>query len=135
MQELAEPQDPEAQAFHVVVPSLPGFTFSSGPPTDKHGEGDVDGYCHLFDSLMRGLGYDRYAVQGGESNVVSKGVFLFYQLTQTDDSSLLHSQATGDRCMPECLLPNSPIQTVQDVEPAISTSCQCSPMANTSAEP
>lgn len=63
---LAEPEDPEAQAFHVVVPSLPGFTFSSGPPTDKHGVGDVDGYCHLFDSLMRGLGYDRYAAQGGE---------------------------------------------------------------------
>lgn len=66
MKSLAEPDDPDAPAFHVVVPSLPGFTFSSGPPTDKHGVGDVDGYCHLFDSLMRGLGYERYAVQGGD---------------------------------------------------------------------
>ncbi|CAO1638233.1 unnamed protein product [Parajaminaea phylloscopi] len=63
---LAEPEDPNAQAFHVVVPSLPGFTFSSGPPVKTHEIGDVDGYCRLLDALMRGLGYDRYASQGGD---------------------------------------------------------------------
>ncbi|PWN27821.1 alpha/beta-hydrolase [Jaminaea rosea] len=63
---LAEPEDPSAQAFHVVIPSLPGYTFSSGPPTKEHETGDVDGYCRLLDALMRGLGYDRYAAQGGD---------------------------------------------------------------------
>lgn len=63
---LAEPEDPKQQAFHVVVPSLPGFTFSSGPPVKTHEIGDVDGYCRLLDALMRGLGYDRYATQGGD---------------------------------------------------------------------
>ncbi|CAO1614765.1 unnamed protein product [Sympodiomycopsis kandeliae] len=66
IQALTEPEDPELPAFHVVVPSLPGFTFSSGPPTPSNGTGDVNGYCHLFDSLMRGLGYERYAAQGGD---------------------------------------------------------------------
>lgn len=63
---LSEPEDPDAQAFHVVIPSLPGYTFSSGPPTKEHDIGDVDGYCRLLDALMRGLGYDRYAAQGGD---------------------------------------------------------------------
>lgn len=63
---LSEPEDPSAQAFHVVVPSLPGYTFSSGPPTKKHEVGDVDGYCRLLDALMRGLGYNKYASQGGD---------------------------------------------------------------------
>lgn len=63
---LAEPEDPNAQAFHVVIPSLPGFTFSSGPPIKNHEIADADGYCRLLDALMRGLGYDRYAANGGD---------------------------------------------------------------------
>jgi len=52
-----------ADAFHVVIPSLPGFGFSSAP-TDR-------GYSpermsDIFATLMERLGYDRYGVQGGD---------------------------------------------------------------------
>ncbi|MCO1660619.1 epoxide hydrolase family protein [Pseudonocardia humida] len=50
-------------AFHLVVPSLPGFAFS--PPVRETGWGlprTVDAYAEL----MRRLGYDRYGTQGGD---------------------------------------------------------------------
>jgi epoxide hydrolase len=54
--------DPRS-AFHLVVPSLPGFGFS--PPVRETGWGlprTVDAYAEL----MRRLGYDRYGTQGGD---------------------------------------------------------------------
>lgn len=63
---LTEPSDAAEPAFHVVIPSLPGFGFSSPPPNAKPGTGDYRGYSKLLDALMRGLGYDRYAAQGGD---------------------------------------------------------------------
>jgi len=50
-------------AFHIVAPSLPGFGFSDKPK--KPGTG-VQRIATLFDTLMRGLGYDRYVAQGGD---------------------------------------------------------------------
>lgn len=52
-----------ADAFHLVVPSLPGFGFSG--PTRQRG---VDGrrIAAMFDRLMTGLGYARYFAQGGD---------------------------------------------------------------------
>lgn len=52
-----------AHAFHVVVPSLPGFGFS-GKPTET-GWG-VDKIADVFAELMARLGYDRYVAQGGD---------------------------------------------------------------------
>lgn len=52
-----------ADAFDVVVPSLPGFGFSSKPkrPFGQRGT------ARLFNTLMtEGLGYDRYRAQGGD---------------------------------------------------------------------
>jgi pimeloyl-ACP methyl ester carboxylesterase len=64
---LAEPQSSVDPAFHVVVPSLPGFAWSKGPPTKKPGIGDADGYCRVLDTLMMDvLGYSAYAAQGGD---------------------------------------------------------------------
>jgi len=63
---LADPAahggDP-ADAFHVVVPSLPGFGFSA-PPTAP----GVDSYrvAELWLKLMHGFGYGRFAAQGGD---------------------------------------------------------------------
>ena len=59
-------EDPSAPAFHVVVPSLPGYLYSSPPPSNEPGVGDFVGYVRLLNALMRGLGYDRYASQGGD---------------------------------------------------------------------
>lgn len=52
-----------ADAFHLVVPSLPGFAFSG--PTREAGwsPGRV---ARAWDRLMDRLGYDRYGAQGGD---------------------------------------------------------------------
>ncbi|MEU4525441.1 epoxide hydrolase family protein [Amycolatopsis sp. NPDC024027] len=53
-----------ADAFHVVVPSLPGFGFSG--PTTKTGW-TVHRIAHAWRELMHRLGYDRYGTQGGDA--------------------------------------------------------------------
>ena len=49
-------------AFHVVVPSLPGFAFSAPPA----GELDVFHVADRWHALMTGLGYTRYGAHGGD---------------------------------------------------------------------
>jgi pimeloyl-ACP methyl ester carboxylesterase len=50
-------------AFHVVVPSLPGYGFS-GKPTEPGW--NVERIGVAWAELMRRLGYDRYGAQGGD---------------------------------------------------------------------
>jgi epoxide hydrolase len=51
------------QAFHVVIPSLPGFGFS----TPVLGKGWAIGkMAKAFDEIMLQLGYERYGVHGGD---------------------------------------------------------------------
>jgi epoxide hydrolase len=54
---------PGPNAFHLVIPSLPGFGFS--PPVTERGWGLVR-TVGAFAELMRRLGYDRYGTQGGD---------------------------------------------------------------------
>ncbi|MET9295287.1 epoxide hydrolase family protein [Streptomyces sp. NPDC003077] len=54
-----------ADAFHLVIPSLPGFTFSG--PTRKAGDGSTDRYAEVVAELMARLGYERYGAQGGDA--------------------------------------------------------------------
>jgi pimeloyl-ACP methyl ester carboxylesterase len=59
--QLTEPADP-ADAFHVVIPSVPGFGFSTLPDigwTSKR-------VARAWAELMARLGYDRYGAQGGD---------------------------------------------------------------------
>jgi pimeloyl-ACP methyl ester carboxylesterase len=52
-----------ADAFHLVIPSLPGFGFS-GP---AHETGwHVNRIARAWAELMSGLGYERYGAQGGD---------------------------------------------------------------------
>ncbi|GAA4583161.1 epoxide hydrolase [Planotetraspora phitsanulokensis] len=53
-----------ADAFHVVVPSLPGFGFSN--PVREQGWGNIFRIAGAFIELMDRLGYDRFAAQGGD---------------------------------------------------------------------
>ena len=61
--------DPEAHggapedAFHVVIPSLPGFGFST--PVLAEGWG-IQKTAEAFDAIMQALGYERYGVHGGD---------------------------------------------------------------------
>ncbi|MEI7925664.1 MAG: epoxide hydrolase, partial [Chloroflexota bacterium] len=59
---LAAP-DESGLAFDVVVPSLPGFGFSSPPRAPGLHPGRIADRLH---TLMRSLGYERYGVQGGD---------------------------------------------------------------------
>ncbi|WPO98075.1 epoxide hydrolase [Pseudomonas sp. HR96] len=54
-----DPQD----AFDVVVPSLPGYGFSSAPKRPGTGPFEVAG---LWAELMTALGYERFGAQGGD---------------------------------------------------------------------
>ncbi|MFE9580982.1 epoxide hydrolase family protein [Nocardia sp. NPDC006044] len=63
---LTEPRayggDP-ADAFHLVIPSLPGFAFST--PLSARGW-NLDRTALAFGELMTRLGYQRFGVQGGD---------------------------------------------------------------------
>jgi pimeloyl-ACP methyl ester carboxylesterase len=59
---LANPDDP-ADAFHVVVPSLPGYAYSDKPTTTGW---NIPRIARAWDTLMHDLGYDRYGAQGGD---------------------------------------------------------------------
>jgi pimeloyl-ACP methyl ester carboxylesterase len=61
--DLANPQDPSDPAFHVVVPSLPGFCWSSPPP--KRGWTMKDNAA-VLNKLMLQLKYTSYVVQAGD---------------------------------------------------------------------
>jgi len=59
---LTHPPDP-ADAFDVVVPSLPGYGYSDRPTRPGM---DPFRTAEIWDDLMRGLGYPRYGAQGGD---------------------------------------------------------------------
>jgi microsomal epoxide hydrolase len=50
--------------YHIVVPSLPGYTLSSGGPMGRNWT--MRDSAAVMEKLMRGLGFDRYFVQGGD---------------------------------------------------------------------
>jgi len=50
-------------AFHLVIPSLPGYGFSAEPTEVGWDPGHV---ARAWPELMRRLGYDRYVAQGGD---------------------------------------------------------------------
>lgn len=52
-----------ADAFHLVVPSLPGYGYS-GKPTRTGW--NIQRIARAWAALMAGLGYDRYGAQGGD---------------------------------------------------------------------
>jgi pimeloyl-ACP methyl ester carboxylesterase len=51
------------ESFHVVVPSLPGYGFSDAPSSAGMSNERI---AALLAELMTALGYDRFAVQGGD---------------------------------------------------------------------
>jgi pimeloyl-ACP methyl ester carboxylesterase len=61
-----------ADAFHLVIPSIPGSGFSG--PTGEAGW-DTNRVTRAFAELMNRLGYDRYGAQGGDTGaVISPGL-------------------------------------------------------------
>ncbi|MEV8319803.1 epoxide hydrolase family protein [Streptomyces sp. NPDC059900] len=61
--ELADPKDADAPAFHVVVPSLPGFGYSDKPATTGWG---TERIAAAWVELMGRLGYSKFLAHGGD---------------------------------------------------------------------
>ena len=52
-----------SDAFHLVIPSLPGYGFSGKPTTTGW---DPDRIARAWTTLMKRLGYERFAAHGGD---------------------------------------------------------------------
>lgn len=56
---------PQTLPYHVIVPSLPGYAYSSPPPLNR--DFRLENCAEIMDKLMVGLGFsDGYVVQGGD---------------------------------------------------------------------
>ncbi|MGB1142463.1 MAG: alpha/beta fold hydrolase, partial [Halioglobus sp.] len=67
---LANPSDhggDAADAFHLVIPCLPGYGFSGKPATTGT---SIEVIGRMWGKLMARLGYDRYVAQGGDWGAV-----------------------------------------------------------------
>ena len=72
------------ESFHVVVPSLPGYGFSAAPTAAGMSN---DRMASLLVELMSALGYQRFAVHGGD---VGAGVATWMALRVPDRVTALH---------------------------------------------
>ncbi|KAJ8124528.1 hypothetical protein O1611_g9112 [Lasiodiplodia mahajangana] len=54
---FTEPEEANSQPFHLVIPSLPGLSFSDALPTNT---AVISSTADLLDSLMQRLGYSAY---------------------------------------------------------------------------
>src|SRR5919107_1090373 len=52
-----------SDAFHLVIPSMPGYGFSGKPTSPGWGPEHI---AHAWAELMKRLGYDRYVASGGD---------------------------------------------------------------------
>lgn len=82
-----------ADAFHLVVPSLPGFAFSTVSP--EPGAGSTERFAEVFAALMARLGYDRYGVQGGDA-----GYFVAAHLGHIDREHVVGLHVNGPITLP-----------------------------------
>ncbi|KAK3111759.1 hypothetical protein LTR53_012663 [Teratosphaeriaceae sp. CCFEE 6253] len=65
LEELSSKYDEDSLPYHVIVPSLPGYCYSNGPPLDR--DFTVQDIAKVLDKLMLGLGFgDGYVAQGGD---------------------------------------------------------------------
>lgn len=63
---LTKQYDPQSLPYHIIVPSLPGYTLSSGPPLNRDFS-NADA-ARVMNQLMIDLGFGRngYMAQGGD---------------------------------------------------------------------
>jgi pimeloyl-ACP methyl ester carboxylesterase len=61
--QLTNPDDPADPAFHLVLPSLPGYGFSGKPTVTGWG---VEKIGRAWGELMARLGYEKWFAQGGD---------------------------------------------------------------------
>jgi pimeloyl-ACP methyl ester carboxylesterase len=106
--------DPEAfggdprDAFSVVIPSLPGFAFSS----PLVGEGwTTNRIARTWAELMRRLGYERYAVQGGDI-----GASVSPEVARVDGDHMVGVHVNGGLGLPPGQLNDDELAELTDLE-------------------
>ncbi|WP_406273714.1 epoxide hydrolase 1 [Nocardia sp. NBC_00881] len=82
-----------ADAFHLVIPSLPGFAFSD--VATAVGAGATEQFAEVVAKLMARLGYDRYGVHGGDA-----GFFVASRLGHIAGQHLAGIHLNGPITMP-----------------------------------
>ena len=98
-----------ADAFHLVIPSLPGFGFSM--PLAESGW-TYDRIAGAFAQLMARLGYDRYGVQGGDI-----GAAVAPQLGRVAPDRVVGVHVNGGPGpMPQLPLPDGELSALTEVE-------------------
>jgi microsomal epoxide hydrolase len=73
---LKEKYTPETLPYHVIVPSIPGFAFSSLPILER--TFTVQDTVRIFDKLVSGLGFGKFVVQGGDLGSILAKYWSFY---------------------------------------------------------
>ncbi|KAH7004770.1 Alpha/Beta hydrolase protein [Fusarium venenatum] len=70
---------PETLPYHVIVPSLPGFAFSSKPPMDR--DFGAEDFTRVINTLMVQLGFGSgYVAQGGDlGSIVARQLVTNYE--------------------------------------------------------
>ena len=63
--------------FHLIAPSLPGYTLSTGPPTS--GDFKTEDIARIVDKLMLGLGFEGYVAQGGDIGAYTCRILSTYK--------------------------------------------------------
>jgi len=76
--------------YHIIVPSLPGYTLSAKTPLDK--DWSLQDSTRVLDQLMKNLGFGKYIAQGGDV-----GSFVGMAMAVTSDSCVaLHCKFSLD---------------------------------------
>ena len=97
-----------ADAFHLVIPSLPGFGFSG--PVSKSGWGR-ERVGEVWAVLMEQLGYERYGVQGGDiGGAVSPAV------ARAARDKVVGVHTNGGPSLPPFPLPEEELATLTPLE-------------------
>ncbi len=82
-----------SDAFHVVIPSMPGYGFSGKPTNPGWGPERMG---RAWAELMKRLGYDRYVAQGGDW-----GAFVVDQMGLQEPEGLLAIHTNMPATVPE----------------------------------
>ncbi|MEV4712638.1 epoxide hydrolase family protein [Micromonospora sp. NPDC049374] len=95
-------------AFHLVIPSLPGFGFS-GPVADAGW--DTDRIARAWAELMRRLGYHRYGAHGGDM-----GAAVSPQLGRIAPERVAGVHVNGTPGLPPFPLSDEELSTLSELE-------------------
>ncbi|GAB3812320.1 epoxide hydrolase family protein [Kribbella italica] len=97
-----------SDAFHVVIPSLPGFGFST--PVASEGW-TTERIGRAWAELMSRLGYERYGVQGGDI-----GGSVSPEVARADRERVVGVHVNGGPAIPPYPLPDEELATLTPLE-------------------